>query len=87
LLPFAILYTDLSEKSQKETLRKMGSKEYREKSFKLVLVGSDDVANAWNKMWSEVYKVETRNIEAKEILLSYGDVLFAIRRSLGHKKQ
>lgn len=84
LMPFAVLYTDLSEKSQKETLKKIKSREYREKSFKLVLVGSDEVVNAWNEMWNTIYKSERGEAESKEILFAFGDVLLAIRKSLGN---
>ncbi|WP_413616367.1 hypothetical protein MRB56_08725 [Halomonas cupida] len=84
LLPFATLFSDLSQKSQAETLKKIKSREYREKSFKLVLVGSDEVVSSWNSMWSTIYAAERGEVQSTEILLEFGNVLLAIRRSLGN---
>ena len=84
LLPFATLFSDLSPKSQTDTLRKITSREYREKSFKLVLVGSDEVVSSWNRMWSTIYLRELGECEGADILLEFGNVLLAIRRSLGN---
>ncbi len=86
LMPFAVLFTDLSPKSQKETLKKITSKEYREKSFKLILVGSDDVVRSWNEMWNIIYKTERGESESNNILLAFGNVLLSIRKSLGNTK-
>ncbi|TRW48069.1 hypothetical protein FM042_10440 [Aliidiomarina halalkaliphila] len=84
LLPFATLFSDLSLKSQAETLKKIKSCEYREKSFKLVLVGSDEVVSSWNSMWSTIYAAERREGKSTDILVAFGNVLLAIRRSLGN---
>ena len=84
LMPFAVLFTDLSPKSQQETLKKMKSKEYREKSFKLILVGSDEVVLSWNEMWNIIYKTERGESESNNILLAFGNVLLSIRKSLGN---
>lgn len=84
LLPFATLFSDLSPKSQAATLKKIMSREYREKSFKLVLVGSDEVVSSWNSMWSVVYGNESGEGQSTDILIEFGNVLLAIRRSLGN---
>lgn len=85
LLPFATLFSDLSSKSQADTLKKIKSPEYREKSFKLVLVGSDEVVSSWNSMWSTVYSSERGECQSTDVLLEFGKVLLAIRRSLGNE--
>ncbi|MFY0663894.1 MAG: hypothetical protein JXQ97_04670 [Natronospirillum sp.] len=84
LLPFATLFSDLSPKSQAETLKKIKSREYRAKSFKLVLVGSDEVVSSWNSMWSTIYRAELGEGQSTDILIEFGNVLLAIRRSLGN---
>jgi hypothetical protein len=89
LMPFAILFTDLSKKSQEETLKQIKSKEYRELSFKLILIGSEDVVRSWNEMWGMVYAIEgkkTPDIDPASILLAFGNVLLSVRKSLGHSK-
>ncbi len=83
LIPFAQLFTDLSAKNQQDTLKQIVSLDYRKKSFRLILVGADDVIQAWNHMWDTVYKVESGE-DPRKILLSFGDVLLAIRRGLGN---
>ncbi len=84
LMPFAVLFTDLSPTSQEKTLKQIKSKEYREKSFKLILVGSDDVVSSWNEMWNIIYKTERGESESTNILIEFGNVLLSIRKSLGN---
>ena len=84
LMPFAQLFTNLSQKSQQESLKQITSFEYRKKSFQLLLIGSDDVTKAWNSMWDTVYKAERGEIDNKNILLAFGEVLLAIRKGLGN---
>lgn len=83
-MPFAVLFTDLSPTSQEKTLKQIKSKEYREKSFKLILVGSDDVVSSWNEMWNIIYKTERGESESTNILIEFGNVLLSIRKSLGN---
>jgi hypothetical protein len=84
LMPFAQLFTDLSPKSQQSALKLITSLDYRKKSFQLVLVGSDEVVRAWNKMWDTIYSVEKNELDSKQILLRFGEVLLAIRKGLGN---
>ena len=56
LEPFARLFTDLSPESQKATMKKLQSFDYRKTAFRLVLIGDDNVVQAWNKMWKSVVK-------------------------------
>lgn len=50
----------------------------------MVLVGSDEVVSSWNSMWSTIYAAERGEVQSTEILLEFGNVLLAIRRSLGN---
>ena len=84
LMPFAQLFTDLSQKSQQAALKQLTSLDYRKKSFQLVLVGSDDVVKAWNRMWNMIYKSEQADVDHKQILLGFGEVLLAIRKGIGN---
>ena len=84
LMPFAQLFTDLSSKSQEKALKELKSLDYRKRSFQLVLVGSDEVINAWNRMWDITYKAERGESDSKKIILGFGDVLLSIRKGLGN---
>lgn len=86
LEPFAKLFTDLSTKSQKQTLDHLKSFDYRKTAFRLSLVGDDEVVLAWNQMWKRLYDVEQGSAEQKMIIRDFGNVLYAIRRSIGSKK-
>lgn len=85
LTPFAQLFTDLSKKSQTNALEKLKSLEYRKLAFQLTLLASDDVLNSWNKMWNTIYDIEKGIGKNTDILLSFGDVLLALRKEVGTK--
>ncbi len=84
LMPFAKLFSDLSPKSQQAALRQLTSADYRKLAFQLVLIGSDEVVNAWNEMWNKVYQAEKGTCKNTDVILAFGDVLLAIRRGLGN---
>ena len=84
LIPFAQLFTDLSQKSRQTALKQMTSIEYRKKSFQLMLIGSDHVTHAWNRMWDRIFEVERDEDDPRNILLFFGDVLLEIRKGLGN---
>jgi len=84
LEPFIRLFSDLSPQGQKKTLALLKSLESRKSSFRLVLVGEDNVVRAWNQMWKTVYQLENQEDQDNTILLKrFGAVLMEIRRSIG----
>lgn len=82
LTPFAQLFTDLSKENQEAALKQAKSLENRKRTFQLVLIGSDDVVRSWNKMWRAVFTGGS----PKELLLTFGEALLAIRKGIGNKK-
>ena len=86
LMPFARLFVDLSEKGQKDAIQEIKSLEYRNRAFRLMLLGSDEVVQAWNQMWGIVYQIETGTVDTVDILKRFGDVLLSIRKGLGNSK-
>lgn len=84
LEPFIRLFSDLSPQGQKKTLALLKSLESRKSSFRLVLVGEDNVVQAWNQMWKTVYQLENQEGQENTILLKrFGKVLLEIRKSIG----
>ena len=84
LEPFIRLFSDLSPQGQKKTLALIKSLESRKSSFRLVLVGEDNVVQAWNQMWKTVYQIENQEGQDNTILLKrFGRVLLEIRKSIG----
>jgi len=84
LEPFIRLFSDLSPQGQKETLSLIKSLESRKSSFRLVLVGEDNVVQAWNQMWKSVYDLDAQGGGDNTILLRrFGAVLLEIRKSIG----
>ena len=84
LKPFISLFSDLSPQGQKKTLALLKSPESRKSSFRLVLVGEDNVVKAWNEMWKTVYQLDNQEGGDNTVLLKrFGAVLLEIRRSIG----
>lgn len=84
LEPFIRLFSDLSPQGQKKTLELLKSLESRKSSFRLVLVGEDNVVKAWNEMWKTVYQLDNQEGGDNTVLLKrFGAVLLEIRKSIG----
>ncbi|MCK5175996.1 MAG: hypothetical protein KAR47_21555 [Planctomycetes bacterium] len=87
LEPYFLLFSDTSKKNMEIVLEKITSPQYRKASFRLCLLGSDDVVQAYNTMWQHTYKAEqTGNQDSKELIRLWGALLIEIRKSLGNKK-
>ena len=86
LMPFIRIFTDLSPARQEEALREVKSVEYRKLAFRLALIGDDTVVRAWNRLWQTLFRMQTaKSSSPEELVLGLGDVLLAIRKSLGIK--
>lgn len=84
LEPFIQLFSDLSPQGQEKTLSLIKSLESRNSSFRLVLVGEDNVVQAWNQMWKSVYELDSQDGQDNTMLLKkFGSVLLEIRKSIG----
>lgn len=84
--PYVTLFSDLTPKGQKQALKSLTSREYRQTAFELNLFGSDDVVRAHNQMLMYTFKSEkTGEINSKEIMRLWGALLLEIRKSLGNK--
>lgn len=85
LMPFIRVFTDLSPERQQEALTEVKSLEYRKLAFRLALIGDDEVVRTWNGLWSLLYRMERDDSPSPSaLLLGIGDVLLAIRKSLGN---
>lgn len=82
--PFIRLFSDLSPHNQKKIREALTSLESRKASFRLVLVGEDNVVRAWNAMWSAAYDLDNQKNDGNTVLLrKFGAVLLEIRKSVG----
>jgi len=65
------------------------SLEYRQVSFKLALVGSDEVVTAFNNLFQYFYNREEGSThtpdDLKQMMLSLGNFLLEIRKSMGNE--
>jgi hypothetical protein len=86
LMPFIRIFTDITESHKQDALKEVKSLEYRKLSFRLALIGDDEVVQAWNKLWGTLYRMENDNVpNPANLLLVLGNVLLAIRKGLGNK--
>jgi hypothetical protein len=71
-------------KKEPSLVQKMNMPEYRRNAFHLLLFGDDNVVEAWNALWHELYKdpITVDNIIVH--LDRIGELLVQIRKSLGH---
>lgn len=59
---------------------------YKKTAFELILVGSDNVVLAYNKIMQYAYKTEEAGKrDAGKMMNLWGNLLLEIRKSLGHK--
>jgi len=71
--------------------KKMLSLEYRKKSFRLSLMGSDSVVKAFNDLFQHIYsyseEVEhiSEEVKTKEMMRLLGGFLLGIRKSMGNE--
>jgi len=87
LEPYIQLFTDLSDNNMRKAVKKILSYDYRKTAFELILLGNDEVVQAYNKLMQYTYSVEDQeNKSPGEMLKLWGDFLLEIRKSLGNKK-
>ncbi len=90
LKPIIMLFTKTSNKNKDQITKKateiMGSTEYREFAFNMVLIGSDEVVRSYNKMMKvSVKSTLDKSVTPIDLLNSLGEFLLAIRKSVGNK--
>ena len=89
LEPFVMVFAAQKgdPKLQIEALQKMTSIEYRKTAMKLMLVGSDEVIRAYNSFMQYSFKAEKlEKTDPVKMLELWGNLLLAIRKSVGGKK-
>lgn len=85
--PYIHLFTELKTKGPNQALKKIISYDYRKTAFDLILFGSDEVIRAHNNLIKHAYEVEAKGTQdPKQIMSLWGNLLLAIRKSLGNKK-
>jgi len=70
-----------------QALQEIKSHEYRKTVFDLILLGSDEVIQSYNKILKYTYETDdTEQKDPTEISRLWGNLFLEIRKSLGHKK-
>lgn len=70
-------------KDSQVALKKIASADYRKTSFELMLIGSDQVVQAYNDFFQYLYK-NPDNPSPHKILEQFGNVVLQIRKDLGN---
>ena len=89
LEPYIRIFAGIKNPSEtQKALSQVTSFEYRNVSFELNLIGSDNVVRALNELMQHIYRMERDSASATpvELLTHWGRVLIAIRRDLGNNK-
>ncbi len=69
-----------------QAIKEIQSHEYRKTVFDVILLGSDNVVIAHNKLIQNTYQAEeTGERDTMEMMRLWGSLLLEIRKSLGHK--
>lgn len=91
LLPFIEIFANPSNTVR--AMERVSSLEFRQASFDLILVGSDEVVKAYGNLMQYIYKhpndnnnnKEDKSSSTSEIMSLWATLLLEIRKSLGNK--
>lgn len=87
LEPYIRIFTDPTAGAA-QAMKKVQSFDYRQTAFQLVLVGDDKVVMAYNNLMQYTYRAADGKEpqDTQRMMSLWGEVLLAIRRSLGNKR-
>ena len=84
--PYIRIWSNDSKKSLPKAMRDIGSFEYRKTAFRLTLLGSDNVVNAWNEFAQYLYLQEReQSKDPMKLFRLFSAFLLEIRKSVGNE--